>query len=119
MTVSESRVQLETTLMDAGLRVLPQGVAAPVSIFVAPGSPWVGPSALGGRKRTVNWLIVAVVSIGSEAGIKEAEAMAEALDSAARTLPQPWGVMTIEPPGLMRLGGAVYVAFRATIQTVI
>ena len=119
MTLTQCRQQLEATLTTAGLRVLPAGQAAPPSCFVVQGSPWVAPESLGAGMRGVSWVVVGVVAVASEAGITDAEALADALVTACRSLPPPWGMPTIEAPGLLGLAGAQYLAFRATVQTII
>lgn len=119
MTLTECRRELEATLGAAGLRLLPAGQVAPPSCFVVQGSPWVAPESLGGGQRRVSWVIVGVVAVASEAGITDAENLADGLVTACRSLPPPWGMPTIETPGLLGLAGAQYLAFRATVQTII
>lgn len=119
MTVTQARAQLEAVLMDGGLRVQPAGVASPPSVFVTQGTPWTAPAQLGGRARIARWVIVGIVAPSSEASIAEAEALAEQVDLACAALPNPWGMPTVETPGLLILAGTPYLAFRATIETVI
>ena len=119
MSLTESRLELEGTLRIASVRVLPAGQVAPPSVFVVQGSPWVSPERLGGLTRRVTWVILGVVALASEAGITDAELLADDIVSACSVLPAPWGMPTIDPPGLLALAGAQYLGFRATIQTVI
>jgi len=119
VTVTEARTQLESTLTAGGLRVLPAGAASPSSVFVTQGTPWTEPGQLGGRARIARWVIVGIVAPSSEASIAEAEALAEQVDLACYSLPGPWGSPTVETPGLLVLAGTPYLAFRATIETVI
>jgi hypothetical protein len=120
MTITESRIQLETALTDGGIRIVPRGAASPPSAFIVPGTPnWTEPSVLGGRKRLVNWGIMCVVSVASEVSITDQESFAESVDAACRTLVAPWGVLTVNTPGRLVLGGLDYIAFRAEIRTVI
>jgi len=119
VTITDSRVQLMGYLVASGLRVLPAGAASPPSVFVTQGTPWTAPAQLGARARLVRWVIVGIVSPPSEAAIEEAEALAEAVDLACAALPGPWGMPTVETPGLLVLAGTPYLAFRATIETVI
>jgi hypothetical protein len=119
MTVTQARAELEAVLMEGGLRVLPAGAASPPSVFVTQGTPWTAPAQLGARARYVRWVIVGIVAPSSEASIAEAEALAEQVDLACAALPGPWGMPTVETPGLLVLAGTPYLAFRATIETVI
>jgi hypothetical protein len=119
MTVTQARAELEAVLMEGGLRVLPAGAASPPSVFVTQGTPWTQPAQLGGRARVAHWVIVGIVAPSSEASIAEAEALAEQVDLACAALPGPWGMPTVETPGLLVLAGTPYLAFRATIETVI
>lgn len=119
MTITGARTQLESTLTAGGLRVLPAGGASPPSVFITQGVPWTAPAQLGARARVVRWVIVGIVAPSSEASIAEAEALAEQVDLACTGLPAPWGMPTVESPGLLVLAGTPYLAFRATIETVI
>jgi hypothetical protein len=60
-----------------------------------------------------------IVSAGSEVSISDAETLAEAIDVACRTLPDPWGLPTIYAPGYLALSGLPYIAFRVEIRTLI
>lgn len=112
-------MQLQAYLLASGLRVLPAGAASPPSLFVTQGTPWTAPAQLGARARLARFVIVGIVAPSSEAAIEEAEALAENLDLACASLPAPWGMPTVETPGLLVLAGTPYLAFRATIETVI
>ena len=119
MTLTQARAELEAVLMEGGLRVQPAGVATPPSVFVTQGTPWTEPAQLGARARVSRWVIVGLVAPAAEASIAEAEALAEQVDLACAALPAPWGMPTVETPGLLVLAGTPYLAFRATIETVI
>jgi hypothetical protein len=119
VTVTQARAELEAVLMEGGLRVLPAGAASPPSVFVTQGTPWTQPAQLGGRARILRLVIVGVVAPASEASIAEQEALSEQVDLACAALPGPWGMPTVETPGLLVLAGTPYLAFRATIETVI
>jgi hypothetical protein len=117
--IKDTREELEATLTDGGVRVMPQGQANPPSVFVIPGSPWVAPNALGLRRRLINWSIMCVVSAANEkATIRDTEALAELVTSACTQLVAPWGSPTFNTPGLLILAGLPYIAFRVDIQTV-
>jgi len=119
LTITAARTELEGVLAAGGLRVLPAGAASPPSVFVTQGTPWTAPAQLGARARHLRWVIVGIVAPSSEASIAEAEALAEQVDLACAALPGPWGMPTVETPGLLVLAGTPYLAFRATIETVI
>ena len=119
MTLTESRAVLTQALELAGIRVLPPGQAAPPSAFITQGSPWSVPAQLGAGRRAVRWVIVGVVSVASDAGTGEAEALADLVAEAVRGLPAGWGLASIETPGILSLAGGPYLAFRAELQTVI
>ena len=119
MTITAARSELEGVLAAGGLRVLPAGAASPPSVFVTQGTPWTAPAQMASRRRVVHWVIVGIVAPSSEASIAEAEALAEQVDSACAALGNSWAPPTVETPGLLVLAGTPYLAFRATIETVI
>ena len=119
MTITAARSELEGVLAAGGLRVLPAGAASPPSVFVTQGTPWIEPFLMAGRTRRLRWVIMGIVSPPSEAAIQEAEALAEQVSVVCADLPDPWGMPTVETPGLLVLAGTPYLAFRATIETII
>ena len=118
-TISQSRKALEDVLVAGGLRIVPQGVAAPPSLFVAPGNSWITPSQLAFGRANVNWVIIGVVSSANDVSIQEIDDLAQLLMIACKALPTGWGQPTIASPGILTLGGVSYLAFRAEIEGVI
>lgn len=118
-TVSESRSTLETVLATGSLRVTPQGIASPPSVFVAPGTAWLTPNQLAFGRISINWVIVSVVSAANEAAIKDIDALAQMVMIACSHLPNGWGQPIIAAPGILTLGGLPYMAFRAEITGVL
>lgn len=118
-TVAESRKALETVLGAGSLRVVPQGVASPPSVFVAPGTSWLTPSQLAFGSFQVNWVVIGVVSTAGDVAVDDIDALAYRTITACKALPNGWGLPTLTAPGLLTLGGVLYLAFRLEIQGVL
>jgi predicted alternative tryptophan synthase beta-subunit len=120
VNVADARLELEALLIAAGEKVVsPSGAMIPPQVFVTPASPFVEPSDLGRRARTVHYTVVRLVGLASD------QATTYAVDAAAQELAdavfeaKPWTLGQVSAPSPYDVGGLVYLAVSATISRIV